>query len=53
VAADLKVQQAGIDGDGRRARQAADEGPALYVAKLFNVGDPEAMVRLSAAGAGA
>jgi hypothetical protein len=42
--ADLKVQEANVD--AQRARVTAEAGPALYLAKLFNVGDPEAMVRL-------
>jgi hypothetical protein len=42
--ADLKVQQANVD--VQRARVTAEAGPALYLAKLLNVGDPEAMVRV-------
>jgi hypothetical protein len=50
--AELRVEEAGVD--ARRARQAADEGPALYLAKLVGSDDPEAMVQLiTAARAGA
>jgi hypothetical protein len=41
---DLKVQQANIE--AQRARVTAEAGLALYLAKLFDSNDTEAMVKL-------